>query len=294
MKKILSIFALIALLASCSNNKQPESVSTYSVTDDAVEMAIPRQEQASNEPSELNELPTTANKVEAQDVIDKKIIKEGRLGLKVKELDKTKFVIDSLVKKHNGYYANENFENSDSELTFHLKIRIPCANFEKFISEVESGDGEMLYKNIDAQDVTEQFVDLETRLENKKNYLARYNDLLKRANSIKEILEIEEEIRPLEEEIESVTGRLRYLSNLVAYSTLDLTISKEKDFKYSPTKQDNFFERLKQSLSAGWFIFISLLLFIIELWPIWIVAGVVIYFWKKHKRRKKEKIAKNN
>ena len=231
MKKIISIFALAALLISCSNDRPADNVSSYT-NDNVTEEMVPSGEILPNKSSELNEQPTTINKVEKQEdvVIDKKIIKEGRLGLKVKDLDKTKFVIDSLVKKHNGYYANENFENSNSELAFHLKIRIPCANFEKFISEVESGDGEMLYKNIDAQDVTEQFVDLETRLENKKNYLARYKDLLKRANSIKEILEIEEEIRPLEEEIESVTGRLRYLSNLVAYSTLDLTISKEKDF----------------------------------------------------------------
>ena len=61
--------------------------------------------------------------------------------------------------------------------------------------------------------MTDQFIDLETRLENKRNYLKRYNDLLLKANSIKEILEIEEKIRALEEEIESATGQLKYLSD---------------------------------------------------------------------------------
>jgi hypothetical protein len=110
-----------------------------------------------------------------------------------------------------------------------------------------------------------------------------------RAKSVKEILEIEEKIRRLEEEIESTTGRLKYLSDQVDYSTLDLTISKHKDFKYNPAARDKFSERLKQSLSKGWFGFVDFLLFIIKIWPFWIIIALVLYFWKRYKRTKKKK-----
>lgn len=279
MRKILSIFIMSILITSC-HQKQIDKAS-YAVADIDEEM-IPITRQSPNAP------PPPIDKIETQEVIKKKLIKDGRLGLRVSELEKTKLRIDTLINKHGGYYDNESFNNTDWESSFNLKIRIPSANFEKFISEIETGEGEILYKEIDARDVTDQFIDLETRLENKRNYLIRYNDLLKKANSVKEILEIEEKIRGLEEEIESTTGRLKYLNDLVDYSTLDLTISKQNDFKYNPEKRDKFSERLKQSLSKGWFGLVDFLLFIIKIWPFWIVLTLILYFWKKYRKTKKK------
>jgi len=218
-------------------------------------------------------------------VIRKKIIKNGRMSLKVEELVRTKNHVDSLVKAFSGYYASENFTNTDYESAYQLRIRVPSAGFEKFTDAVENGGGEVLFKSIDAQDVTSEFVDLETRLENKRNYLKRYNDLLKQAKSIKEILEIEEKIRVLEEEIDSTTGRLKYLSDQVDYSTLDLTLTKQKEYKYKPGKREMFWERLKQSFSNGWSGFVELFLLLIKIWPLWLIGAVVFFVWRR--RRKK-------
>ncbi len=277
MRKILLLFILTFLFVSC-NQKNAEEVS-YATTDLEEEMS-PIAQQSTNESSESKET------IEAKKINKKKIIKDGKLGIRVSELEITKLRIDSLIKKYGGYYANESFNNSDWESSFTLKIRIPSVSFENFISDIEQGNGEILYKEIDARDVTEQFIDLETRLENKRNYLIRYNELLKKANSVKEIVEIEEKIRGLEEEIESTVGRLKYLNDLVDYSTLDLTISKQKDFKYNPTKRDKFSEKLKQSVSRGWFGFVDFILFLIKIWPFWVIFPFIFYFWKRHKSKK--------
>ena len=274
MRKILSLF-ILAILISC-NQKQAENDS-YALADMEEDM-IPVN--AADMP------PPLIAKIEKQEDIRKKIIKDGRLGLLVSELEKTKSRIDILIKNHGGYYANESYNNSDWESSFNLKIRVPFTNFEKLINDIETGDGEIQYKEIEARDVTDQFIDLETRLENKRNYLLRYNDLLKQAKNVNEILEIEEKIRGLEEEIESTTGRLKYLSDLVDYSTLDLTISRKKEFKYNPVNRDKFTERIKQSLSKGWYGFVDFLLFVIKIWPFWILVTLIIYFWRKFKKRK--------
>ncbi len=113
------------------------------------------------------------------------------------------------------------------------------------------GMEKILFKEIDARDVTDQFIDLETRLASKRNYLKRYNDLLAKAKTVKDILEIEEKIRGIEEEIESTTGRLKYLGDLVNYSTLDLVISEPKNYKYQSPKRDRFATRLKYSVLKG-------------------------------------------
>lgn len=278
MKQILLYIILIVLITSChqkSSNQVMYDMAGYGEE----EMMITRQLPDAS--------PTPIEQIEKTEVNKQKIIKDGRLGIRVTELESTKSRIDTLVKINGGYYAKESYNNSDYESSYSLKVRIPSNRFETFISQIESGEGEILYKEIDARDVTDQFIDLETRLDNKRNYLARYQELLKKAKTIKEILEIEERIRGLEEEIESTEGRLKYLGDLVAYSTLDLSIAKQKNFKYNPAKRDRFIERLKQSLSKGWFGFIGTLLFLIKIWPFWIFISLVLYFWKKHKQRKK-------
>lgn len=279
MRKILTLF-ILAILISC-NQKQAKNES-YALAD-MEEEVIPVTRQTANTP------PSPIDNIEKQEGIKKKIIKDGRLAILVSELEKTKSRIDVLVKNHGGYYANESFNNSDWESSYNLKIRVPISNFEKLINDIETGDGEIQSKEIEARDVTDQFIDLEIRLENKRNYLIRYNDLLKQAKNVKEILEIEEKIRGLEEEIESTTGRLKYLSDLVDYSTLDLTISKKKEFKYNPVNRDKFSERIKLSLSKGWYGFVDFMLFVIKIWPFWILVTLIIYFWRKFKKSRNKK-----
>lgn len=278
MRNILSLIFISFLIISCQQ-KQSENFTQMSM---AEETAIVDQQPQ-------NDSPQSIDNIEKQEVSKKRIIKDGRLGIRVSELENTKSRIDSLIICHGGYYANERLNNSDWEISYSLNIRIPSANFTRFISDIETGDGEILYKEINARDVTDQFIDLETRLENKRSYLKRYNDLLVKANSIKEILEIEEKIRVLEEEVESTTGRLKYMSDLVDYSTLDLTISKQRDFRYNPVKRDRFSEKLKQSFSKGWFGFIDFLLFVINIWPFWIIIALIFYLWKKYKMKIKSK-----
>jgi hypothetical protein len=283
MKHTLAILISAFLISSCHQNQADKSAfmaDTMMMEDEAI--PVTRQQHISPPPPPLP-------LAETKEVIKKKIIKDGRMGIEVQELEQTKTQIDSLVAQYDGYYANERLNNTDWTTSYNLKIRIPSNNFEKLIAEIESGEGEMKYKEIDARDVTDQFIDLEIRLANKTNYLKKYNELLKQAKSVKDILEIEEKIRGIEEEIESTTGRLKYLSDLVDFSTLDLEISKPKDTKYQPQKRDKFAKRLKHALSKGWFGLVDFSVFTIKIWPFWIIAGLIVYAWKKFRKRKRDK-----
>jgi len=227
------------------------------------------------------------------EVTSKKIIKDGRLGLQVDNLQIAKQKIDSLVKSAGGYYANENLKNSENQYGYELVIRIPVVNFERFVGSAEKGSSKILYKEIQARDVTEEFVDLESRLNSKRNSLARYNEIMKKANSVKDIIEIEESIRVLQEEIESTQGRLRYLSNCIDFSTLNMTISTQKDFTFKPVKRDSFWEKLKESIADGWYGLVDFILEFFGLWPYLIliipIGFLIRRLRKKWKLRNKEK-----
>lgn len=226
------------------------------------------------------------------EVINKKIIKDGRLGLQVDNLESAKQKIDSLVKSAGGYYANENLKNSDNQSGYELVIRIPVVNFERFVGSAEKGSSKILYKEIQARDVTEEFVDLESRLNSKRNSLARYNEIMKKANSVKDIIEIEESIRVLQEEIESTQGRLRYLNDCVDFSTLNMTLSTQKDFTFKPVKRDSFWEKLKESMADGWYGLVDFILEFFGLWPYLILIIPLGFFirrmikkWKLRKQK---------
>ncbi|WP_280746478.1 MULTISPECIES: DUF4349 domain-containing protein [unclassified Parabacteroides] len=274
MKSLCLLFILNLCLLSCGNGD------TYEAANNRMAQGV---EMAMDDVAE--EEFTAADPLAEPVLVEKKIIKEGRMGVRVDELEPSRKRVDSLLAVYDGYYAKETLHNSTYESSLYLKIRIPVRHYERFISEVESGKGKVLYKEIDARDVTEQFLDLETRLANKRNYLSRYQDLVKQAKTVKEILEIEEQIRGLEEEIESTEGRLKYLSSQVSYSTLDLTFSKENEYKFIPGKRENFFERLKESFSSGWSTFVDFVLFLIGIWPFWFVIAGLVYLWRWLRKR---------
>lgn len=222
-------------------------------------------------------------------VTSRKIIKDGRMEIRVRDLEKGKIQIDSLVKKFHGYYAEETFNNQDYSHDFSLRIRIPSDKFEAFMAQAESAIGDLVFKNVTSRDVTEEFIDLEARLKNKKNYLNRYGELLKEARSVKDILEIEEKTRLIEEELESTEGRLKYLNNQVNFSTLNLRITRKNDYTFSRQNEGNFFDRLKLSLVKGWFGLVTFVLFVIRIWPFWIIVGLIYYLMKRFLNRNRGK-----
>ena len=157
--------------------------------------------------------------------------------------------------------------------------------------EVENGTDELQSKDVQSRDVTADFMDIETRLSNKRQYLKRYQELLSKAYTVKDIIEIEENIRNLQEEIESSVGRLAYLADQVSYSTLNVKLYIENDYVFKPEEQDNFLERFKSSLSDGWNSIVNFLLWTIAIWPFIILGVVLLYvvrpWWRKRRAAKK-------
>lgn len=217
--------------------------------------------------------------------VDKqRIIRDGRMGIRVSDLETAKLRVDSLVSAFGAYFASERYYDTDRESAFHLSIRVPAAGFEALAEALGSGRGQVLYREVDARDVTEQFIDLESRLDSRRMYLERYRELLVRARNVQEILEIEDKIRVLEEEINSTTGRLQYLQDRVDYSTLELMLTREKEFRFEPGDRDRFAERLKQALHGGWTGTVDAVLFLFRLWPLWLLGAIAAVFLRRRYR----------
>jgi hypothetical protein len=142
-------------------------------------------------------------------------------------------------------------------------------------------------KNINTQDVTEQYYDLTARLETNLAVENRYKELLNKAQNIKDVLEIEKSIAEIRGEIESQQGRLNRMKNQIAFSTLNINLYQDKSIKEASVTRDPFSKRMAKSIINGWDGFISFLIGFVTLWPFWVLVIVawrtIVYFSKKRK-----------
>ena len=147
------------------------------------------------------------------------------------------------------------------------------------------------FKRINSKDVTEEFVDIQSRLNTKKEVRDKYVELLRnKAKTVEEVLKAEEAIRHLQEEIEAREGRLRYLSNQTSLSTINLNLYQKVEYqKVEKPYEFTFFKKLKKGFVNGWEIVVGFILLMVNFWPLLLLGGFLYY--KKSfifKRFKKE------
>ena len=304
MKRNFLIFIITALtvLYSCNTKQEEKKGNEQGVSNVAIETdEIPALKTSINftppqiaEDEEISESDNFKDEIPGDNptINKKKIIKDGNISVKTNDINASKNGIDELLKKLNAYYETENLQNNDQSISYDLKIRVPSNNFEKLISSIENGKDEIKSKSIQARDVTEEYVDIETRLTNKREYLKRYKELLSKALTVKDILAIEENIRTLQEEIESKEGRLKYLNDQVSFSTLDINLYKEKEFVYKPQPQDKFSERVKKSINNGWKSVVDFVLWTIKVWPFIILTVSAFFIIRRVIKKRKSKLSK--
>jgi Domain of unknown function (DUF4349) len=100
-----------------------------------------------------------------------------------------------------------------------IVIRVPAHAFDEAVRRVE-GVGDMLHRNVAAEDVTEEFRDLEVRLKSARAVQGRLMDLLSKAAKVDESIAIEKELDRVSGEIERIEGRMKFLRDRAAFSTI--------------------------------------------------------------------------
>ena len=118
--------------------------------------------------------------------------------------------VEQIAKDLGGYLSVRN----DTSIT----IRVPRSAFDEAIRRIGL-TGDIVHKEITAEDVTDQYVDMEARLKNAKAMRDRLQDLLQRA-SVKEAIDIQAQLGKVTEEIERLEGQLKLMKDKIAYSSI--------------------------------------------------------------------------
>lgn len=220
---------------------------------------------------------------------EQKIIKTGVLEFQTQNLSKTYSQIKALLNTYDGYIQTDNSGKNYNRQYQNLQVRIPSKNFEVIIDSIFQSVNYFDTKSISRQDVTEEFIDLTARLKSKRELESRYIQLLSKANTVKEILEIERELSTIREDIEAKQGRLEYLQSQVSYSTLNINFYKEIS---NTGITVSYGTKIVNALKSGWFGISSVFLGILTLWPLLIVGlvvAIIIRRWLKSSNKNTSK-----
>jgi hypothetical protein len=138
------------------------------------------------------------------------LIYTARVTMAVYQVEQGLVAVEKIARDNGGYLALKR----DKEIT----IRVPRNRFEPALAQIDK-IGDVLHRDIQALDVTDEFVDTEIRIKNGRAMQTRLKILLDKAN-VKEALEIEKEMRRVTEELELLEGKLKLLKDKIAYSTI--------------------------------------------------------------------------
>lgn len=173
---------------------------------------------------------------------DRRIIYTASLQLVVKDLKAATDAMPRLIAENKGYLAESSVTGAQGGYpSARWVARIPTDRFPAFL-DAASQLGTPISRSQQGQDVTEEFMDLEARISNARKLEARLLTFAtEKAGEVKDLLAVEKELSRVRGEIEQMEGRLKYLANRTAFSTVTIDAHEEKD--YVPPRAPTFVDR---------------------------------------------------
>lgn len=144
------------------------------------------------------------------------LIYTAQLSMAVFEVAASLSRVEAIAREVGGYLGRRD----DRAIT----VRVPVARFDEALRAIE-GLGDVLSRNVSTQDVTEEYHDLEVRLRNLRAVRDRIEQLLAKATKVEDSLMIERELNRVAAEIDRIEGRLKFLRDRAAYSTITVTFA---------------------------------------------------------------------
>lgn len=147
------------------------------------------------------------------------LVYTARVNMAVFEVKSSLAEVESLARNLGGFLARRN----DQSIT----IRVPAARFDEAIRRIEKL-GDMLSRDVQVEDVTEEYLDTEIRLKNARAVRERLEQLLAKATKVEESIQIEKELERVAETIERLEGRMKFLRDRAAFSTITVTFQPQR------------------------------------------------------------------
>ncbi len=225
---------------------------------------------------------------------DKKVMRDGSLSLRVKNVDETVSKVAGIAASLGGDIADSRLSRADSGTkSGTITVKVPVNRFEEALAKLKETAVVVLSENVSGTDVTAQYIDVSAHIANKKVAEASLQSLLERAEKISDVIEITNTLAGVRGEIESLEGQLRYLNaqtdkaSITLFLTEDVMVTADQSFRPVQAVKESLvlliglFSDLTQGLIK--FLIVGIPVLLIDgviLWALYQVARrLVAKFW---------------
>jgi hypothetical protein len=221
---------------------------------------------------------------------DQKIIRTASLNLEVDNVTTTLEPLKIIAVSHGGYIGSMSVNTQYGDRLYAvLTMRVPAREFASTISAIKTL-GTVRSESLSADDVSEEYVDLQARRTALANQLTQYNHIMEQAENVSEILEVQVQIERVQVELDRIDGRIKYLDNRVDYGTITVTFQEPEPV--GGGERFSVVSVINESIAGFLTVSAGLVIILISLIPV-IVLGIIayiIYRWLRKRKGDKEKV----
>lgn len=217
------------------------------------------------------------------------VIKTGTINIIVKEIGTSVKKIIKYAEDKKGWVVSSSLMEGEEIPSAKVIIRIPSEIFDEAMVYLRELAERVSYETIEGQDVTEEYVDLQSRL---RNLEAAENQLLKimeRSGKISEILEVHKELVNIREQIEKTKGRIQYLEESGKFATITINLALSEELLPIPPSEKwapkYVFLQTWKNVLGFWREFSYLLIKILVWAQVWLPLLIIIWLSKKYWRK---------
>lgn len=160
---------------------------------------------------------------------DRKIIKTAELGIRSRDVRGSAADAQQVASRFGGSVLSSRVGRDGGSVTADLVLSVPSSEFQEALDELRGLGVEVTTDSVSGEDVTEEFVDLESR---ERNLLAAEESLIRlyeESESVNDTLRVQRELTTVRGEIEQVQGRIKYLKQRTDSSQINLNIRRAGD-----------------------------------------------------------------
>lgn len=193
----------------------------------------------------------------SSDLNPEKIIYSADATIETTEFDATVAALDAMIESYGGWVESSSVngakyssisKGSRTNRNASYTVRVPNGKFNEMMSELSSL-GNIPYSHVYTENVTSQYYDTQARLETYQAQEKRLTELLEKAETVTDVIEIENELTEVRYRIESLQTSLRGWDRRVSWSTLYLTINEVSE--YTPAKTRTYGEKISDAFRNG-------------------------------------------
>ncbi|WP_043678361.1 DUF4349 domain-containing protein [Streptomyces xylophagus] len=267
------LLASALALAGCSGGASEKSASDSGAGAKAVAPDTAQQEGASGSGN-------TRNTKSVPKLTASSIIRTASLSVRVKDVPKALDEARTTTENAGGFVGNETTtrDGQGHERT-RVVLRVPTDKYDEVLADLE-GAGKLLDRTAKAQDVTDQVVDVESRITSQRASVARVRELMDRATKLSDVVELEGELSTRESDLEALLAQQASLKDRTSLATITLSLSQTPVAK--PAAKDDT-PGFVDAVAGGWHVFVTMLRWIAlalgAVLPFAAVAALLVVLW---------------